>query len=243
MPASATLDPLEIDKFSRIAAQWWDETGPFAPLHRLNPLRLSYIREQIVAHYRREENNLRPFAGLTLLDAGCGGGLVCEPMARLGAAVTGLDADGEAIEIAKTHAADSGLCIEYITGTTDMLAGEDQKFDIVLALEIVEHVADVAAFVASLRAVLKPGGLLILSTLNRTPQSFLAAIVGAEYVLRWLPRGTHDWRRFLRPSELARAVRRAGMAVRDVTGMTYDPLSGRFSLGENVAVNYFMCAF
>jgi 2-polyprenyl-6-hydroxyphenyl methylase/3-demethylubiquinone-9 3-methyltransferase len=282
-PQSATLDPAEIEKFSRVSARWWDESGPFAPLHRLNPVRLAYLRERIVAHYGLEADQLKALAGLTVLDAGCGGGLVCEPMARMGATVTGVDADAEAIAVARAHAKESGLLftsplgrgreaegqagegineidqsphpalspgergnrtgsVEYIEGTTDTLVEQGRTFDVVLALEIMEHVADVDAFLASLKGLLKPGGLLVLSTLNRTPKSFLSAIVGAEYVMRWLPRGTHDWRRFLKPSELARAVRKAGLAVGDVQGMGYDPLTGAFSLGRDVGVNYFMCA-
>ena len=242
-PASATLDAAEIDKFSRIARQWWDESGPFAPLHRLNPTRLAYIRNRATTHFTCDAKSVKPFAGLSILDVGCGGGLVCEPMARLGGAVTGIDADGEALDVARTHAAEGGLAIDYIATTSDALAAQGRQFDLVLALEIVEHVADADAFASSLRALVKPGGLLIVSTLNRTPRSFLNAIVGAEYLLRWLPRGTHDWRKFLKPSELARLLSRSGFVVRDLTGLAYDPLRRAFSLSQDdLATNYFCTA-
>jgi 2-polyprenyl-6-hydroxyphenyl methylase/3-demethylubiquinone-9 3-methyltransferase len=241
-PASATLDPSEIDKFSRIARQWWDESGPFAPLHRLNPIRLGYIRSRAEAHFGLDAKSLRPFEGLSVLDVGCGGGLVCEPMVRLGAKVTGLDADGTALDVARLHAGESGLAIDYIATTSDRLADEGWQFDIVLALEIIEHVADADAFMASLHRLVKPGGLVVMSTLNRTPRSFLNAIIGAEYVLRWLPRGTHDWKKFVKPSELARMLAANGLVVRDLTGMTYDPLRREFSLGRDLATNYLCSA-
>jgi 2-polyprenyl-6-hydroxyphenyl methylase/3-demethylubiquinone-9 3-methyltransferase len=237
---AATLDPHEIEKFARDSARWWDEAGPFAPLHRLNPTRLGYLRAQIVGHFGLDERSLKPFTTLRILDIGCGGGLVCEPLARLGAEVTGMDADANAITAAKAHAEAGGLAIDYRVGTSDTL---QEQFDVVLALEIVEHVADVAAFIADLKRLVKPGGLVILSTLNRTRRSYLGAIIAAEYVLRWVPRGTHQWKRFLKPSELARELRQAGLAVNDLTGMVYNPVSREFSLSKtDLAVNYFVSA-
>ncbi len=242
--ASATLDAAEIDKFSRIAARWWDETGPFAPLHRLNPTRLRYIRQRADSHFHLDPTSLRPFDGLSVLDVGCGGGLVCEPMARLGAEVTGIDADGTAISVAIDHAAQSRLGVDYKALTSEDLADGGKRFDIVLALEIIEHVANTDAFAASLHRLVKPGGLLVMSTLNRTPRSYLTAIVAAEYVLRWLPRGTHDWRKFIKPSELARLLFRNGFGVGDLTGMVYDPLRRTFALSStDLTTNYFCTAW
>ena len=239
--AAATLDHAEIARFAKVSDSWWDEAGPFAPLHRLNPVRLSYLRRQIGGHYGLDARSLQPFTGLRLLDLGCGGGLTSEPLCRLGAIVTAMDADATAIATANAHAATGNLAIDYQTGTSEVLPATG--FDIVLALEIVEHVADVPAFIAELKRLVKPGGLVIMSTLNRTPRSYLGAIVGAEYLLRWLPRGTHQWKRFLKPSELTRELRQAGLAVNDLTGMTYNPLSREFSLSEkDLAMNYFVTA-
>lgn len=257
-------DPREIENFAKDSAHWWDETGPFAPLHRLNPVRLAYIRDQIDAHYGRDPKSLKPFTGLSILDAGCGGGLVCEPMARLGGDVTGVDADSNAIAVARDHAAHTDLKINYVEGTTfDLLKsphpnplprgeggtrrsreGEGKKFDVVLALEIAEHVPDLNAFVQSCVDLCKPGGLLIFSTLNRTPKSFALGIVAAEYILRWVPRGTHDWKKFIKPSELARALSHAGATPGAATGLVYDPLAAqRFRLSaSDLSVNYFMGA-
>lgn len=234
-------DPKEIENFAKDSSHWWDEKGPFAPLHRLNPVRLSYIRAQIDAHFGLDHKALKPFTGLTLLDAGCGGGLICEPMARLGAAVTGVDADTNAIAVARAHADQAGLPITYTAGTTHDLRG---AFDVVLALEIAEHVPDLNAFVQSCVDLCKPGGLLIFSTLNRTPKSFALGIVAAEYILRWVPRGTHDWKKFIRPSELGKALSRAGATPGDMTGLVYDPLAEKnFRLSaSDVSVNYFMIA-
>lgn len=236
-------DPREIENFAKDSAHWWDETGPFAPLHRLNPVRLSYLRAQIDAHTGGNGRDLKPFSGLSILDAGCGGGLICEPMARLGADVTGVDADANAIAVARTHATTGGLNIDYRDGTTfDLLAGK-KRFDVVLALEIAEHVPDVQAFVQSCTDLCKPGGLIIFSTLNRTPKSFALGIVAAEYILRWVPRGTHDWKKFIRPSELAKALSRSGAQVGDMTGMVYDPRTRHFRLHpSDLDVNYFITA-
>jgi len=240
--AAYNTDRAEVAKFDRLAATWWDPNGPMRPLHRLNPTRLTYVRDRICGHFGRDALARRPFAGLAVLDIGCGGGLLAEPLARLGADVTGLDAASENIRVAKAHAAEAGLRIDYRDQAAEALARTGRRFDVVLALEVVEHVPDVPAFIATAAALVQPGGAFIASTLNRTPRAFLEAIVGAEYVLRWLPRGTHDWRRFLRPAELARAVRAGGLAVRDITGMSFRPLSGEWRLGRDTAVNYLLAA-
>jgi 2-polyprenyl-6-hydroxyphenyl methylase/3-demethylubiquinone-9 3-methyltransferase len=235
-----SVDRDEIARFSAMADRWWDPDGDFAPLHRLNPARLGYIRARAERHFDLPAQSLSPLKGKTLLDAGCGGGLISEPMARLGARVTGLDAGERNIEVARLHAERSSLDIDYRCSTAEALAETQESFDIVLALEIIEHVADTSLFMNSLGRLLKPDGLLVLSTLNRTWKSYAFAIVGAEYVLRWLPRGTHDWRRFLRPSEVSRLGRSAGLATQDVTGLTYSPLDGSWRLGRDCDVNYMM---
>jgi len=241
MITPSSIDQAEIAKFEAMAAEWWDPNGKFRPLHRMNPLRLDYIADQIAAEFGRDRRSLRPFAGLEVLDIGCGGGLASEPMARLGATVTGADATEVNIAVARAHAAQQGLEIDYRATTAEALLATEARFDVVLALEIVEHVADPASFVATCRELLKPGGLLILTTLNRTGRSFAAAIVGAEWVLRWLPRGTHDWRRFITPEELAAHARAAGLAEADRRGMVFNPLTGGWSLSDrDLAVNYAM---
>ena len=206
IPHSSTVDPAEIERFSRIAEEWWDPTGKFAPLHRLNPVRIGYIRDRAAAHWQRDALSGTPLQGLSLLDIGCGGGLLSEPMARLGAQVTGVDAAARNIAVAALHAEKQGLAIDYRQGTAEALAESGGQFDIVLALEIVEHVADVELFLKSCGRMVKPGGLLFLSTLNRTAKAWALAIAGAEYVLGWLPRGTHDWKKFLKPSEVVNGL-------------------------------------
>ena len=221
-----TVDAKEIEIFAKDSSRWWDEDGPFRPLHRLNPVRLSYFKDRICERYALDTKSLRPYAGLSILDIGCGGGLVCEPMARLGASVTGIDADTNAIVVAKDHAKQSGLDIHYKCASTDQLLssppskaragirmpaqGGHDRFDVVLALEIVEHVADVERFVEHALSLCKSGGIVIFSTLNRTPKSFLLGKIAAEYILGWVPKGTHDWKKFLKPSELASIIRHAG---------------------------------
>ncbi|WP_273500600.1 bifunctional 2-polyprenyl-6-hydroxyphenol methylase/3-demethylubiquinol 3-O-methyltransferase UbiG [Paracoccus sphaerophysae] len=238
---ASSIDDAEVAKFRAMAAEWWDPAGKFKPLHMLNPVRLDYITGQIAAEFARDRKSLRPFEGLRLLDIGCGGGLISEPMARLGAAVTGADAAAENIEVARLHAEQSGLAIDYRAVTAEALLAEGAQFDVVLALEIVEHVADPQQFLTSCARLLRPGGVLIASTLNRTPQSFAAAIVGAEWVMRWLPRGTHEWRRFIRPDELAGMFEAAGVRVVDRAGMVFNPLGWSWSLSRrDLAVNYLM---
>jgi len=239
--AHSTVDEGEIERFSRIAEEWWDPNGKFAPLHRLNPTRLGYIRDRAASHWQREPLSGSPLHGLSLLDIGCGGGLLCEPMARLGAAVTGVDAAQRNIATARRHAEGQGLAIDYRETTAEALAAEGRQFDIVLALEIVEHVADVDLFLRSCGQLTKPGGLVFLSTLNRTAKAWALAIAGAEYVLRWLPRGTHDWKKFLKPSEVVRGLRSGGVETQEIVGVVYSPLSRAWSLNKrDLDVNYML---
>jgi 2-polyprenyl-6-hydroxyphenyl methylase/3-demethylubiquinone-9 3-methyltransferase len=242
-PDASTVDPAEIGRFERIAADWWDPQGEFKPLHRMNPLRVGYIRDRACARFGRDPDAIGCLAGLSAVDVGCGGGLLAEPMARLGATVTGVDAGAEAIAAAQLHAQAAGLDIDYRATTAEALAAEGRTFDLVLALEIVEHVADVDLFLASLERLLAPGGIVVMSTLNRTRRSYLMAIVGAEYVLRMLSLGTHDWRKFLKPHELAAALRRQGLTVADAHGMVLDLPSGHWRLSaRDLAVNYILTA-
>lgn len=254
---SATVDPQEVERFAAHADAWWDPQGSFRPLHRLNPVRLDYIRQHLTAHFGRSISSLRPFEGLTLLDIGCGGGLVAEPMSRLGFAVTAVDADDQAIAVARVHAEATGLSIDYRIATPESIAGEliagkwiagesmagtGQRFDVVLALEIIEHVANPAVFLGSIGALVRQGGAFIGATLNRTPRSFAAAIIGAEYMLGWLPRGTHDWRKFMRPSELVLGLRRNGLNPTEMTGVSYDLIRGEWWLSRDLEVNYMVTA-
>jgi 2-polyprenyl-6-hydroxyphenyl methylase/3-demethylubiquinone-9 3-methyltransferase len=239
---SGTVDPAEVARFERLAREWWNPNGKMKPLHKFNPVRLGYLRDTIGDHFGRDRFGLTPFEGLSLIDIGCGGGLLSEPMARLGAAVTGLDPAAGNVEVAKIHAAQSGLAITYRADTAQTLVAEGQSFDVVLAMEVVEHVPDVADFTIACGALVKPGGLLIMATLNRTLRSFALAIVGAEYVLRWLPVGTHSWDKFVTPEELARAMTKGGCAVIDRQGVVYNPLTDQWSLARDMAVNYMMTA-
>ena len=238
----SSVDINEIEHFARDSAHWWDESGPFAPLHHMNPVRMRYIRGQIETHFDLDPKSLKPFENIKILDVGCGGGLICEPLARLKARVTGIDADETAIAVAKEHAQQSGLNIDYQCTTSDSLAKRND-FDVVLALEIIEHVTDINLFVKSCIDLCKPGGLLIFSTLNRTPKSFALGIVAAEYILRWVPRGTHHWKKFVKPSELSRILRCHDAETKDISGLIYNPLNHGFSLSNNdLEVNYFLGA-
>ena len=241
-PPGGTVDSDEIARFSALAAEWWDPDGKFRPLHRLNPVRLACIRDRLCARYGRDPRSLRALAGLEVLDVGCGGGLVSEPLARMGARVTAIDASAETVATAAAHAREGGLAIDYRVMTAEALAAEGRRFDAVVALEIVEHVADVPLFLRACTALTRPGGALFFATLNRTAKSFLFAIVGAEYVLRWLPRGTHQWDRFIRPSELAEGLSAQGATVVDVAGVTWDALRDEWRLSRDLSVNYMMYA-
>jgi 2-polyprenyl-6-hydroxyphenyl methylase / 3-demethylubiquinone-9 3-methyltransferase len=240
--SSTSVDVEEVARFARMAEGWWDPEGPAKPLHRLNPARLQFIRDRLLEHFRGDPASVRPFAGLQLLDLGCGAGLVTEPMARLGFAVTGIDAGAEMVRAARVHAEALGLAMDYRDASVEMLAAEDARFDAVLALEIVEHVPDPEAFIAAAAGLVKPGGALILATLNRTARGWLLGIVAAEQILGWVPRGTHEWRRFLRPSEIAAMLRGAGLKPRAVAGLRYDPLANRWLPTRDLAVNYLLMA-
>jgi 2-polyprenyl-6-hydroxyphenyl methylase/3-demethylubiquinone-9 3-methyltransferase len=234
-----TVDPAEIAKFEAMAAEWWDPEGKFKPLHMLQPCRLDYVVDQIAAEFARDPAADRPFAGLRLLDIGCGGGLLCEPMARLGADVVGADAAARNIPVARLHAAQSGLAIDYRHTTAEALAAAGERFDVVLNMEVVEHVADPLAYLTACRDLLRPGGLMIASTLNRNAKSWLMAIVGAEHVMRWLPRGTHDWSKFITPDELFDLLRRAGLDPVDRKGFVFNPLTWSWRISDrDLSVNY-----
>ncbi len=238
-PGSGTASPDEIARFTAMADAWWDPDGDFKPLHRFNPMRLDYIRRQVAAHLGRDAAAPGAFAGLSLLDIGCGGGLLAEPLAGAGFAVTGIDAGEKNIAVARLHAEGRGVAVDYRAARPEDLSGE--SFDVVLIMEILEHVPDVDAFLAAATARLKPGGMIFFATVNRTAKAYALAIVGAEYLLRWLPPGTHDWHKFLRPSELARGLRRHGVAVRDMTGMSFDLFRDEWRLSGDLAVNYMGC--
>jgi len=237
-----TVDREDIDRFAAQSANWWDPSGSFRPLHHINPVRIDFVRRHLLAHFGRDARSLSPFTGLSLADIGCGGGLVAEPMTRLGFTVTGLDADAQAIATARAHATASGLAVDYRVADIATLVGAGKQFDVVLALEIVEHVADRDAFFAALGALVGPSGAFIGATLNRTAQSFALAIVGAEYLLGWLPRGTHDWRRFVRPSEFVLGLRRQGLAATSLAGLNYDWRRAIWAESEDLSVNYMIAA-
>lgn len=242
-PETVSIDPDEVAKFSAIAAEWWDPHGKFKPLHRFNPTRLAYIRNVIDQHFGTASDTRKPFKGLRLLDIGCGGGLVSEPMTRLGASVTGIDASTENIKTAMTHAKQHGLDIDYRAGTIEALIDNDEPpFDIVLNLEVVEHVANPDQFLSDCASLVKPGGLTIVATLNRTARAFALAIVGAEYVLGWLPRGTHEFEKFLKPSEIEAPLSGSGLKVNPPQGVSYNPILAEWRLSNDHAVNYMMTA-
>jgi 2-polyprenyl-6-hydroxyphenyl methylase/3-demethylubiquinone-9 3-methyltransferase len=233
----------EIDRFSQHAEDWWEPEGAFRPLHRLNPVRLEYVRDRACAHFTRDATSRHSLKGLKILDVGCGGGLLAEPLARLGGAVTGIDASEKTIAVARRHAGETGLRIDYRVASAEEMARKAARYDLVTALEVVEHVENIESFVSALARLLKPGGLLLMSTLNRTPKSFLLGIVAAEYMLGWIPRGTHRWRKFLRPSELVGQLANAKLQTTDLTGLVFNPLSGAFELRKNdLAVNYMLTA-
>jgi 2-polyprenyl-6-hydroxyphenyl methylase/3-demethylubiquinone-9 3-methyltransferase len=260
--AASTVDAAEVAKFAALAAEWWDPHGPLRPLHKLNPVRLGFIRDEAEKAFGTLVSSVdgsrlpgggsasppstpparRPLSGLTLLDIGCGGGLVSEPMARLGARVTGVDAAPEGIGAARARAEQSGLAIDYRVATAEALAAAGEAFDIVVALEIVEHTADPTLFLTTCARLVAPRGLLVVSTLNRTPRAFALGVVGAEYILGWLPRGSHDWSKFLRPDEVAAPLRDAGMEVGDPVGMTWSLANGEWGLSRDASINYLLAA-
>lgn len=233
-----SVDPAEIARFAAMADEWWDPAGKFKPLHKFNPVRLGYIRDRLARHFGRDPLGPKPLAGLRILDIGCGGGLVAEPMARLGATVVGIDASAKNIGVAANHAGRMGLAIDYRHTTAEALVEAGESFDAVLSLEVVEHVADVGEFLGACGALVRPGGAMLVATLNRTPKAFLLAIVGAEYVLRWLPKGTHEWSKFVKPEEACEALRKAGLETTDLTGVSYNPILDVWRLTRDLDVNY-----
>lgn len=241
-PSPTTVDPAEIDRFARNAAEWWDANGKFRTLHLIGPVRLRFLRDALVRHFGRAPGKPKPLDGLTVLDIGCGGGLVCEPLCRLGAAVTGIDPAEGNVEAARRHAEGQRLAIAYRAAPVEDLAGEGRTFDAVVCLEVVEHVPDPGAFLKTCAGLVRPGGMMLLSTINRTVKAYVLAILGAEYVLRWLPVGTHQWERFVTPDELARHLEAAGLGAPEVRGMVYSPLGDTWSLSSDTDVNYFAAA-
>ena len=240
--AGSTVDQAEVDRFSALAAEWWDTRGKMAPLHKFNPVRLGYIRDRAAEHFEREPRKLDCLKGLRILDIGCGGGILSEPLARLGASMVGVDPSEKNIEVAKLHAEQSDLTIDYRCSTAEQLSADGESFDLVLAMEVVEHVSDVSLFVRSCGSMVKPGGIMIAATLNRTLKSFALAIVGAEYILRWLPPGTHQWDKFVTPNELEIAMEQAGLRVTGERGVIYNPFADEWKLSSDTDVNYMLAA-
>jgi len=239
---ATSIDPEEVARFSALAAEWWDPHGKFRPLHKLNPVRLTFIRDEVCARFDRDPRRADSFSGLRLLDVGCGGGLLCEPMANLGADVVGVDPSRDNIETARVHARGQGLIIDYRCASAEALAEAGEHFDVVLNMEVVEHVADVGLFLDACGRLVRPGGLMFMATLNRTFKAFALAIVGAEYILRWLPRGTHRWDKFVTPEELKKALRTAGLRARKPVGVIYNPLADAWLQGADTDVNYMLVA-
>ena len=237
--STGTVDAAEIAKFEAMAAEWWDPNGKFKPLHMLQPCRLDYVIDQICAEYGRDPKGDRPFAGLRLLDIGCGGGLLCEPMARLGAEVVGADAAARNIPVARVHAEQSGLEIDYRHTTAEDMAAAGETFDVILNMEVVEHVSDPLAYLTACREMLKPGGLMVCSTINRNPKSYMMAIIGAEHVMRWLPKGTHEWNKFITPDELFALLTQAGLDPVDRKGFVFNPVAWSWRISDkDLSVNY-----
>jgi 2-polyprenyl-6-hydroxyphenyl methylase / 3-demethylubiquinone-9 3-methyltransferase len=240
--SAGTIDHDEVARFSRLSGQWWDAHGPMAALHKFNPVRLAYIRDRTAKHFGRDPKRLDSLTGLRMLDIGCGGGILSEPLARLGATLVGADPSESNIAVAQHHAAQSGLSVDYRNTTAEALADTGEAFDVVLAMEVIEHVADVGLFIDLAAAMVKPGGLMFVATLNRTMKSFALAIVGAEYILRWLPRGTHQWDKFVTPNELEIAIEQSGMQLTDEAGVIYNLFADRWQLSTDMDVNYMVVA-
>lgn len=239
---TTTIDDDEVARFSAMAEEWWDPTGKFKPLHKFNPVRLAYIREHVLSHFKLDGTKRYPFEGLKFLDIGCGGGLLCEPMTRLGAAVTGADASEKNIRIAATHAEQGELEIDYRATTSETMAAAGEQFDVVLNMEVVEHVADVPLYLKSCADLVKPGGIMFVATINRTAKAFALAIVGAEYVMRWLPKGTHSFEKFLTPEEISSQLKRNGMGIKDKCGVSFSPLQDQWRKSRDMSVNYMLLA-
>ncbi|HTN63860.1 MAG TPA: bifunctional 2-polyprenyl-6-hydroxyphenol methylase/3-demethylubiquinol 3-O-methyltransferase UbiG [Devosia sp.] len=239
---TTTINDAEVAKFTAMAEEWWDPKGKFKPIHKFNPVRLSYIRDHMLTHFGRDGSQIRPFEGLTILDVGCGGGLLCEPLVRLGASVTGIDAAERNIKIAQLHAEQSGLTVDYLATTSEALAAKRKKYDMVLNMEVVEHVDNVPLYMKSCADLVAPGGLMLTATLNRTARALAFAVIGAEYVLGWLPKGTHDWKKFLTPDEIKVLITRNGLKVTDQTGVVYHPLSDDWRKSRDMAINYMVMA-
>ncbi|WP_398470278.1 bifunctional 2-polyprenyl-6-hydroxyphenol methylase/3-demethylubiquinol 3-O-methyltransferase UbiG [Tardiphaga sp.] len=239
--SAASVDAAEIEKFSKLSEQWWDPRGKMAPLHKINPLRLSFIRDAACRKFDRNARSLNCLDGLRLLDIGCGAGLLCEPFTRLGAQVTGIDPSATNIAAAKLHAEKSALSVDYRCTTVEEL-DPNERFDVVLAMEVVEHVVDVGAFLDRCASMMKPGGLMVVSTLNRNWKSFALGIVAAEYVLQWLPRGTHQWEKFVTPDELTQHLERNRLGITEQAGVSYNPLADRWSISSDMGVNYMVVA-
>ncbi len=238
----STVDPREVSQFEALQGEWWNPSGQMKPLHRINPVRIAFIQEQLRMNFHIDPRSVRPFSGLSMLDIGCGGGLLCEPLARLGAAVKGIDPGACNIAIAKSHATKSALEIDYEAITAEALEETGAQFDVVLAMEVIEHVTNVSTFIEAASALLRPGGIFIGSTLNRTLRSFALAIVGAEYVLRWLPKGTHSWEKFVTPHEFQTELKRNGLESCDLGGMVYSPFTDSWRKSGDTSVNYFIAA-
>lgn len=238
----STIDQTEVDRFSAMAAEWWDPTGKFKPLHKFNPVRLAYLRDTIATEFGRDPRSPRPLEGLRVLDIGCGGGLLSEPVARMGSEVVGADPSERNIGIATTHARETGVKVDYRAVTAEALAEAGESFDIVLNMEVVEHVADVDFFLSTCAGMVRPGGLMFVATINRTMKAMALAILGAEYVLRWLPRGTHQYEKLVRPEEIEAPLATAGMEIFARTGVFFNPLANQWNLSRDMDVNYMMVA-
>lgn len=239
---TTTIDQAEVDRFSKLAAEWWNPKGKFKPLHKFNPVRLTYIRQMVLEHFGRDGDGAKPFEGLRFLDIGCGGGLLCEPMARLGAEVVGADASQTNIEVAKIHASQSGVDVDYRATTSEALAAAGETFDVILNMEVVEHVSDVDLFLKSCAAMVRPGGIMFIATINRTTKAWGLAIIGAEYVLGWLPKGTHEYDRLVKPTEIDAALEGTGLDVFAQSGVFYNVLADEWRLSKDMDVNYMVVA-